>query len=200
MDFVMFLLYFLFHHSLAADVFLLRSPFLTYNTTMGQQHAIPVIANYPPECLAAVDIIYNSHSRTAFNLEGVLTYFCTDACLKPLEGYWKAKIMEKMMVTYHRSILCQKTDRGFCLHQFAQSSSWGMEQEVDYSCIDRWCPLICDSYRHVDHKEHLRCCNAALANQTFPMNKEDDLYGINRRSLGLQLREQVCTYNIYIMF
>ena len=167
---------------------------------MGRQHAIPLVGSYPPECLAAVDIIYDGHSHMEFNLEGVLEYFCTDTCLKPLEDYWKGKIMEKMMVTYHRSILCQRTDQGFCLQQFSRSTSWGMAEEVDYNCIDRWCPLICDSYRHTDYEEHVRCCTAALANQTFPMNKEEDLYGMTKRSLALQIRDKVCKVIAYALY
>lgn len=166
--------------ALGSRIFLLRSPLITYNNSLGNQYICPRLPNYPQQCFTALDDIYNYHDQG--NVEGALSEFCTEACLQPLDKYWKNVIRDVAMPIFMRSTLCLKTKRGYCTQQLIKSSNQHVIEEVDEECIRKWCPLICDS-RKATSDIYLQCCANALVNKTFPIDEAIELYGITPKSL-----------------
>lgn len=174
----------------SARVFLLRSPLVSPNSTIGSQSICPRILQYPQHCVIAMDTIYSY--QDGGNVTDSLQLFCSQECLQPLEYYWREVVYDTTMSVYVRSILCQKTNqRGYCTQQFIQSTSEEdqLTGKVDEECITKWCPLVCKPLMKQDkYSDYIKCCSHVLIGhqETFAqVNTDSDLYGLTTKSINM---------------
>ena len=164
---------------LSTQIFLLRSPLLLYNVSIGMEHACPQMGpGYPQLCIDAIDSIYGHQDGDIIDVP--LSQLCSEECLQPLEYTWKVRVHDEAMGMYLRNTLCQASARGYCAQQFILSSGnvKKLANDVDSECILKWCPLVCKEKENND-EDYATCCAEALMGYGFQQTTTtNNMYGI----------------------